>query len=212
MKERKTGFSKKKKESIDFSGGFPLMVVIKATGERAQIVEYIPVHPPRYRIKNLKDEIKEVENSEIELADEMTPLVPAKKKLRPLSPAIKNKIRKRLLAIRLKIQKEQWKARKEQRPLEEAGQTVSGNHPAEADTDLDSPRIKQQVQNYKKRLWKIDLALIRLDQDLYGLCQDCGGQIPLGRLEKVPETSHCLSCKEVEQPHSGNRPRKKLRR
>ena len=200
-------------EKIDFSKGFPLMVIIAATGERAQIIEYIPAHPPRYRVKNERGKIKELEDSEIELADK-TPPVPAKKERKPLHPALEAKIRKLLLKKRLEVEKRFWYLERKQRPMEEADQSISSDHPAEVCTDTDSSYLKQSKRNLKRRLWKIGLALISLDHGIYGLCRVCGDQILLSRLQKVPETSICVSCKEEEanNPNSHHHRRKNSRR
>jgi len=202
MQKRKSGV-------IDFSEGFPLVVTIKATGEQAQVVEYIPTRPPRFRVKNSGGKIKEMGESDIELADKMTPV---RKKLRPISPALKKKIRERLAKRRIEVQKELWEIRKKKRPLEDAAQRISGNHPAEVNADNESPTQKQREQNCIKRLWKIGLALVMLENDIYGLCRVCHKPISLARLDKVPETSICVACKEEKQDNPSNHRRRKPRR
>lgn len=44
-------------------------------------------------------------------------------------------------------------------------------------------------------LAEIEAALGRLDAGVYGLCQRCGGQISLERLEKNPVSTVCDKCR-----------------
>jgi DnaK suppressor protein len=37
-------------------------------------------------------------------------------------------------------------------------------------------------------------ALVRIEDDSYGQCVDCGHQIPEGRLEARPEAARCVDC------------------
>ena len=40
----------------------------------------------------------------------------------------------------------------------------------------------------------IDRALERIDADGYGTCENCGGEIPVERLEARPATTRCVNC------------------
>lgn len=42
----------------------------------------------------------------------------------------------------------------------------------------------------------IDAALQRMDAGRYGECVDCGGDIPLARLQVEPSAARCLACQE----------------
>lgn len=42
----------------------------------------------------------------------------------------------------------------------------------------------------------IDAALKRIEDGVYGLCIDCGVDIPAARLHAAPETLRCVSCQE----------------
>ena len=37
-------------------------------------------------------------------------------------------------------------------------------------------------------------ALVRIEQDAYGRCVDCGGEIPEGRLDARPDAARCVNC------------------
>ena len=56
-----------------------------------------------------------------------------------------------------------------------------------------------------RSLLEVDEALRRLYRNEYGVCESCGEDIALKRLEAVPQTTLCLDCKAREEK-SGRRP------
>lgn len=55
----------------------------------------------------------------------------------------------------------------------------------------------------RRRLAELDLALERIEAGTFGICESCGQQIPLKRLERMPGASLCISCKEQEEKSQG---------
>ena len=53
-------------------------------------------------------------------------------------------------------------------------------------------------QTDAKILQAIDEALRRIDQGVYGACRDCGEPIAEARLNAIPWTRVCISCKEKQ--------------
>jgi DnaK suppressor protein len=53
-------------------------------------------------------------------------------------------------------------------------------------------------QTDAKILTAIDEALVRIDKGTFGVCRDCGGQIASPRLEAIPWTRVCITCKEKQ--------------
>jgi len=49
----------------------------------------------------------------------------------------------------------------------------------------------------KQKLKQIDDALDRIEEDTYGLCEECGVKIPRARLKVVPFAKYCVECKEA---------------
>jgi DnaK suppressor protein len=49
----------------------------------------------------------------------------------------------------------------------------------------------------KQKLKQIDDALDRIEENTYGLCEECGVKIPRARLKVVPFAKHCVECKEA---------------
>ena len=53
-------------------------------------------------------------------------------------------------------------------------------------------------QTDAKILQAIEEALVRMDKGNYGICRDCGDPIAAARLEAIPWTRVCISCKQKQ--------------
>lgn len=42
----------------------------------------------------------------------------------------------------------------------------------------------------------VDAALQRIEDGSYGVCTDCGTDIPAARLQAAPETPRCIACQD----------------
>jgi DnaK suppressor protein len=51
----------------------------------------------------------------------------------------------------------------------------------------------------RKLLDKIDEAINRIDQGEYGICDECGEQIRIKRLEARPVAKFCINCKTKQE-------------
>jgi DnaK suppressor protein len=47
----------------------------------------------------------------------------------------------------------------------------------------------------RERLRQIDEALLRMEEGDYGTCEECGEEIPIGRLKVLPFARYCVKCK-----------------
>jgi DnaK suppressor protein len=47
----------------------------------------------------------------------------------------------------------------------------------------------------REKVHAIDEALLRIDENEYGVCEECEEEIPLGRLKAMPFARHCVKCK-----------------
>lgn len=67
------------------------------------------------------------------------------------------------------------------------------NHPADEGTEL-YEREKDFALNehYELQLGNINKALEAMENDSYGICEVCGKEIPLERLEALPNTTFCI--------------------
>lgn len=53
-------------------------------------------------------------------------------------------------------------------------------------------------QTDAKILQAIEEALFRMEKGTYGICRDCGDPIAGARLEAIPWTRVCITCKEKQ--------------
>nr|MBF0223087.1 RNA polymerase-binding protein DksA [Desulfobulbaceae bacterium] len=53
----------------------------------------------------------------------------------------------------------------------------------------------------RKLLVKIKSAISRIDDESYGICEDCGDDISAERLEARPVTTLCIACKTKQENH-----------
>jgi RNA polymerase-binding transcription factor len=71
--------------------------------------------------------------------------------------------------------------------------------PDVADMALQGATEEQQISLMEFRNTmreQIEEALIRLDDETYGICEDCGREISEGRLKAVPFARRCIQCQE----------------
>jgi len=83
------------------------------------------------------------------------------------------------------------------------------NHPADIATEVyERSRDVAIHDRLRHRIEAIDAALKRFDEGKYGICEHCGHEIPLARLEALPYTTVCTECsrlEEKEEQHSFHR-------
>ncbi|MCC7491304.1 MAG: TraR/DksA C4-type zinc finger protein [Fimbriimonadaceae bacterium] len=62
-----------------------------------------------------------------------------------------------------------------------------------------SEREKDQLygQNVQQTLAQIQLALDRLDDGTFGICEMCGCEVPEARLERMPWVATCVECQRM---------------
>jgi RNA polymerase-binding transcription factor len=51
----------------------------------------------------------------------------------------------------------------------------------------------------RKLIFKIQEALQRLENGEYGICEQCGEEIGIGRLKARPVTTLCIDCKSSQE-------------
>lgn len=72
------------------------------------------------------------------------------------------------------------------------------HHPAEAATDaeLRERELREQLR-WREREARLRAALAAIDAGTYGVCIDCGAEIPEGRLRALPDSVRCVPCQRV---------------
>ena len=73
--------------------------------------------------------------------------------------------------------------------------------------DLASDARDQEISviltdRVRERLASIDEALGRIDEGIYGMCEECGLDIAEGRLVALPFTRLCVSCQSDRERES----------
>ncbi|HKM16725.1 MAG TPA: TraR/DksA C4-type zinc finger protein [Limnochordia bacterium] len=59
------------------------------------------------------------------------------------------------------------------------------------------------LENLKDQLHMVDLALERISNGTYGICQDCHKPIDPKRLEALPQAALCIQCKLNDEKRVG---------
>jgi RNA polymerase-binding protein DksA len=83
---------------------------------------------------------------------------------------------------------------------EETQEMPSDNHPGDVATVTFDRELDYTLEENEERvLGAIDSALRRIDNGTYGACASCGQPIGAERLEALPWTTRCISCKRREE-------------
>jgi len=69
----------------------------------------------------------------------------------------------------------------------------------QATTDVEQAMRMRLCNREALYLKKVDEALQRIEDGLFGLCEECDEQIELKRLEARPTATLCVSCKEEQE-------------
>jgi DnaK suppressor protein len=102
----------------------------------------------------------------------------------------------RLLRLRAEVM-----AALEQRDLARDGEERGDghHHPAEAATDADlRERDLREQLRWRQREERLRAALAAIEAGTYGVCVDCGDEIPEGRLRALPDAVRCVPCQRIE--------------
>ncbi|MFM7143902.1 MAG: RNA polymerase-binding protein DksA [Alphaproteobacteria bacterium] len=112
-----------------------------------------------------------------------------------MTPDDLHEIRETLLARRTEL-------------LEEAGRTAHGMgdevesfpDPTDRGSHEGERNLVLRIRDRERRLLsKVEEALERMDDGTYGLCEECGLPIGIGRLRARPVTTLCIECKASEE-------------
>ena len=88
------------------------------------------------------------------------------------------------------------------KPLQWTMENNSGRQGGMADQASGNNEVHIQLklkQTDAKILQAIEEALLRIDNGTYGVCRDCGEPISEARLNAIPWTRSCITCKEKQK-------------
>ncbi len=72
-----------------------------------------------------------------------------------------------------------------------------GNHQADDATDaFEQAKELSLLQNSKWVLTQVEAALARIDEGVYGVCEQCGDHIDPARLKALPYARLCMDCQQ----------------
>ncbi len=89
---------------------------------------------------------------------------------------------------------------KEVQSVEESLAFLEQSRPAdfmeESQEEAAAMTLKILDDRERQELDGIMRALVKLDNDIYGICEKCVTAIPLARLSALPTTGLCIACEE----------------
>jgi DnaK suppressor protein len=79
------------------------------------------------------------------------------------------------------------------------GQTIYPDLGDQASAETDRSFMLRLRGREQRLLKKIDEAIERIDNSTFGICDDCGNEIEIKRLEARPVTTMCIECKTLQE-------------
>jgi DnaK suppressor protein len=74
----------------------------------------------------------------------------------------------------------------------------------QAATDIEQSMRMRLCNREALYIKKIDEALRRIDEGIFGECEECGEDIELRRLQARPTATLCVGCKEDQERREGS--------
>jgi len=119
---------------------------------------------------------------------------PLTKKISPREKKFQE-IRKKLLAQKKSLLIGAIEAMNNELP----GPTVFPDLGDQATAEMDRNFMLRLRGRERKLLKKIDEAIERIEQHIFGICDKCGDAIDMRRLEARPVTTMCIECKILQE-------------
>jgi RNA polymerase-binding transcription factor DksA len=89
------------------------------------------------------------------------------------------------------------------RVLDTPGTGYTNHQADDATMVFDQTADASALRAVETRLRQIKDALHKHDAGQYGICENCGREIDIARLEAIPYTALCLNCAETRDYHAG---------
>lgn len=97
--------------------------------------------------------------------------------------------------IREKLEQERAERLEEREHLEENLAYEADYGFGEGDPGIyERERAMAMIEDVDERLEEIDHALQKIEEGTYGICESCGDDILVERLEILPSTRYCVHC------------------
>ncbi|PLS14963.1 molecular chaperone DnaK [Bacillus sp. M6-12] len=117
-------------------------------------------------------------------------------------------IKKELLSQKEELEMIRKERQFDEKETDSVGELTSlDNHPADLGTELTEREIDLALNNHAESgLAKVHLALEAIEEGTYGICRECGKEIPFERLEIIPTALHCVDHTPERIPPASGRP------
>lgn len=103
------------------------------------------------------------------------------------------------IKLRLLSQRESLLNEAESALNELPGQMIFPDLGDQASAETDRSFMLRLRGREQRLLKKIDEAIERIDSGSFGICDDCGEEIDIKRLEARPVTTMCIECKTLQE-------------
>jgi RNA polymerase-binding protein DksA len=80
---------------------------------------------------------------------------------------------------------------------------ASPNHPGDQDAEGLHEKLAIAL-NEEHMLEDVEDALVRIEQSLFGVCENCGRRINRQRLDAIPYTPWCIDCARLLEDQLGS--------
>jgi RNA polymerase-binding protein DksA len=119
---------------------------------------------------------------------------------RSLEPAAREEFRQRLLEARMALLRTVT-------ATDEEVATLEAHQPGAPIEDVAREQVLAILSRLEGRerhaLDEIFIAHAKLGAGTFGLCEDCGGEMPLTRLRAMPTARFCLACQTAREASAG---------
>lgn len=99
--------------------------------------------------------------------------------------------RERLTAKKAELEERVERLTRDQRHADEP---VEKDFEEQASQRENDEVVDELLRESQRELQQIIRALARMDAEGYGVCAACGADIGEGRLNAIPEATHCIKC------------------
>lgn len=100
----------------------------------------------------------------------------------------------------VELERERKETRMELERLREALRYEPERADDEVDLDIyEREKTLALVHNLERKLEEIERAIASVETGRYGICESCGQPIDPARLEALPHTTLCVSCKAKQE-------------
>jgi DnaK suppressor protein len=166
---------------------------VKKTPTKGKVTKKVAPKVPKAKTKGKKTEKRPAVKAVKKILTPKTKKIALKKKLTPREKLLQN-VKQTLMMQRNILLNE----------AEEAlnllpGQTIFPDMGDQASAEIDRSFMLRLRGREQRLLKKIEAAIDKIDNGTFGICEACGEEINIKRLEARPVTNMCIFCKTEQE-------------